>query len=86
MFDKLLSSFPSCLDDDCQKPVDKCFKKRTDTIFQCPRGNFASFDEKITYEEWVVEDVTASAYDEPLGADEEVFHSPQLISLNHFRF
>lgn len=26
----------------------------------------------ITYEEWVVEDVTASAYEEPLGAEEEV--------------
>ena len=81
-----MSSFPSCLDDDCQEPVDKCFKKRTDTIFHCPRGNFASFDEKITYEEWVVEDVTASAYDEPLGADEEVFHSPLMDSLNHFQF
>jgi hypothetical protein len=64
--------FKSCLEDKCENPEKKCFSKREDTIFHCPRGKWESFDEMITYEEWVVEDVTASAYEEPLGAEEEV--------------
>jgi hypothetical protein len=38
-------------------------------------GNFGSQTEMITYEEWVVEDVTASAFAETLEPEQEVPHN-----------
>lgn len=62
-----------CLEDKCENPEAKCHRHKENTIFHCPRGKWTDPNEMISFEEWVVEDVTATAFGEPLELGEEVF-------------
>ena len=81
----------SCLEGNCTAP-EACFKQRTSgTIFQCPASNLFSNDDMVTYEEWVVEDIAASGFEDPMQHDlqplilygappPKVYLMPQFIS------